>query len=71
MMLLNVGDLVQAVNYIGIYRIHSFSEHGVIAEIESYDVAKGIATGKRVSVPVTILRPVQPHDHLAMGANHR
>jgi hypothetical protein len=60
MMLLNVGDLVLAVNYMGVYRIHSFSEHGVIAEIESYNVARRIGTGKRISVLVTILRPFQP-----------
>jgi hypothetical protein len=56
MMLLNVGDLVLAVNYLGVYRIHGFSEHGVIAEIESYNIEKRIATGKRMSVSVTILR---------------
>jgi hypothetical protein len=53
---LKVGDLVRAVNHIGVYRIVGFSSGGVIAEIQGYDVTKGKPKGELISVSVTILR---------------
>jgi hypothetical protein len=57
MMLLNAGDLVVAANYIGVYRIQEFSEHGVIAKIQPYNIDSQTVTGDPISVQVTILRP--------------
>jgi hypothetical protein len=59
MIVLEIGDLVLATNYCGVYRIQRFSENGVIAEIQQYHGEKpGVPPQSEcISVPVTTLRP--------------
>jgi hypothetical protein len=56
-MLVKVGDLVVAHNYLGVFRIEGLSDDGATADIQLYEFAASATTGKRISVSVSILRP--------------
>jgi hypothetical protein len=57
--MLKIGDLVIAGDYIGVFRIERLSTDGVTADIQLYDSTAAATTGKRISVPISILLPFQ------------
>jgi hypothetical protein len=65
---LRVGDLVEAKNYIGVYRIERLSRDREVADIEQYNIETQQKIGNRMSVSVTILSPYEERARKARPA---